>query len=324
MFGSWDNKRAIDYRRKNKIDDSLGAAVNIQAMVFGNKGDDCGTGVAFTRNPANGDPRPYGDYLVNAQGEDVVAGIRNTMKLEEMGDVQPRAWEELQEHMHTLETHYRDMCDIEFTVEQGKLWLLQTRVGKRTAFAEWIMAHDMLGGELIDVDEALLRLDANRLEELFKKVIAAGGDAEAIATGLNASPGAAVGRVVFSADDAQEWAGRGEPVILVRRETTPDDYHGMIRSEGILTSAGGTNSHAAVVARGEGIPAVCGADQVRVDRQAKRFSAGGREVHEGDFITIDGFTGKVSRRSAAPGRFADRAGPFRRPRGPYREDLAGL
>ena len=293
VFGSWDNKRAIDYRRKNKIDDSLGTAVNIQAMVFGNKGDDSGTGVAFTRNPANGDPTPYGDYLVNAQGEDVVAGIRNTMKLEEMGDVQPRAWEELQEHMHTLETHYRDMCDIEFTVEQGKLWLLQTRVGKRTAFAEWIMAHDMLGDELIDVDEALLRLDANRLEELFKKVIASGGDAEAIASGLNASPGAAVGKVVFSADDAQEWAERGEPVILVRRETTPDDYHGMIRSQGILTSAGGTNSHAAVVARGEGIPAVCGADSIRVDRQGKKFTAGGTTVNEGDFITIDGFTGKV-------------------------------
>ena len=144
MFGSWDNKRAIDYRRKNKIDDSLGTAVNIQAMVFGNKGDDSGTGVAFTRNPANGDPTPYGDYLVNAQGEDVVAGIRNTMKLAEMGEVQPQAWAELQGHLHTLEGHYKDMCDIEFTVEQGKLWLLQTRVGKRTAFAEWIMAHDMV------------------------------------------------------------------------------------------------------------------------------------------------------------------------------------
>ncbi|HKQ02372.1 MAG TPA: pyruvate, phosphate dikinase [Actinomycetes bacterium] len=293
VFGSWDNRRAIDYRRKNKIDDSLGTAVNIQAMVFGNKGDDSGTGVAFTRNPANGDDTPYGDYLVNAQGEDVVAGIRNTMKLEEMDDVQPRAWEELQEHMHTLENHYHDMCDIEFTVEQGKLWLLQTRIGKRTAFAEWIMANDMHTEGLIDVDEAMLRLDANRLEELFKKVIAEGAGATPIATGLNASPGAAVGKAVFSADDAQEWAERGEPVILVRRETTPDDYHGMINSQGILTSAGGTNSHAAVVARGEGIPAVCGADQVRVDRQARTFSANGTTVNEGDFITIDGFTGKV-------------------------------
>ena len=293
VFGSWDNKRAVDYRRKNKIQDSLGTAVNIQAMVFGNKGEDSGTGVAFTRNPANGDPSPYGDYLVNAQGEDVVSGIRNTMKLEEMGDVQPRAWEELQGHMTALEGHYRDMCDIEFTVEGGKLWLLQTRVGKRTAFAEWIMAYDMHNEGLIDLDTALLRLDANRLEELFKKVIAAAGGAEAIASGLNASPGAAVGRAVFSADDAQEWAGRGEPVILVRRETTPDDYHGMIRSQGVLTSAGGTNSHAAVVARGEGIPAVCGADQVRVDRQARKFSVDGTTVAEGDWVTIDGFTGLV-------------------------------
>ncbi|HEY8556750.1 MAG TPA: pyruvate, phosphate dikinase, partial [Actinomycetes bacterium] len=293
VFGSWDNRRAVDYRRKNKIDDSLGTAVNIQAMVFGNKGEDSGTGVAFTRNPANGDQHPYGDYLVNAQGEDVVSGIRNTMKLEEMGGVQPRAWEELQGHMKTLEHHYRDMCDIEFTVEQGKLWLLQTRIGKRTAFAEWIMANDMHNEGLIDLDTALLRLDANRLEELFKKVIASGAGGEPIATGLNASPGAAVGKAVFSADEAQEWAERGEPVILVRRETTPDDYHGMIRSQGILTSAGGTNSHAAVVARGEGIPAVCGADAIRVDRQAKKFTVGGTTVAEGEFVTIDGFTGKV-------------------------------
>jgi pyruvate,orthophosphate dikinase len=293
VFGSWDNKRAVDYRRKNKIDDSLGTAVNIQAMVFGNKGEDSGTGVAFTRNPADGDSTPYGDYLVNAQGEDVVSGIRNTMKLAEMGDVQPRAWEELQGHMKALEGHYRDMCDIEFTVEGGKLWLLQTRVGKRTAFAEWIMAHDMRNEGLIDVDTALLRLDANRLEELFKKVIAEGSGAEPIATGLNASPGAAVGKAVFSADDAQEWAERGEPVILVRRETTPDDYHGMINSQGILTSAGGTNSHAAVVARGEGIPAVCGADAIRVDRQARKFTVDGTAVAEGDWVTIDGFTGKV-------------------------------
>ena len=293
VFGSWDNKRAVDYRRKNKIDDSLGTAVNVQSMVFGNKGDDSGTGVAFTRNPANGDPSPYGDYLPNAQGEDVVAGIRNTLELEQMAEVQPSAWEELQGHMRTLEQRYRDMCDIEFTVEQGKLWLLQTRVGKRTAFAEWVMAYDMLDEDLIDVDMAVLRLDANRLEELFKKVIASEEASEPIASGLNASPGAAVGKAVFTADGAQAWAERGEPVILVRRETTPDDYHGMIRSEGILTSAGGTNSHAAVVARGEGIPAVCGADAIRVDRQGKRFKVGGTTVAEGDWITIDGFTGKV-------------------------------
>ena len=294
VFGSWDNRRAVDYRRKNKIDDGLGTAVNIQAMVFGNKGEDSGTGVAFTRNPANGDPHPYGDYLGNAQGEDVVSGIRNTLQLADMGEVQPRAWAELQGHMGTLEGHYRDMCDIEFTVEGGRLWLLQTRVGKRTAVAEWIMAFDMLQEGLIDLDVALLRLDADRLEELFKQVIAEGAlDDEPIATGLNASPGAAVGRAVFSADDAQAWATRGERVILVRRETTPDDYHGMICSQGILTSAGGTNSHAAVVARGEGIPAVCGADAIRVDRQARRFSVGGTTVVEGDWVTIDGFTGRV-------------------------------
>jgi pyruvate,orthophosphate dikinase len=207
--------------------------------------------------------------------------------------VQQRAWQELQEHMRNLEQRYRDMCDIEFTVEQGKLWLLQTRVGKRTAFAEWVMAFDMLDEGLIDLDTAVLRLDANRLEELFKKVIEAGSGGEAIASGLNASPGAAVGRAVFTADDAEAWAERGEAVILVRRETTPDDYHGMIRSQGILTSAGGTNSHAAVVARGEGIPAVCGADAIRVDRQGKRFTVGGTTVLEGDWLTIDGFTGKV-------------------------------
>ncbi len=254
VFGSWDNKRAIDYRRKNKISDDLGTAVNVQ-------------------------------------GEDVVAGIRNTLALDQMGEVQPQAWSELQEDMQKLERHYRDMCDIEFTVEQGKLWLLQTRVGKRTAFAEWIMAYDMQDEGLIDVGTALLRLDADRLEELFKKVIASGG--EPIATGLNASPGAAVGKAVFAADDAEAWARRGEPVILVRRETTPDDYHGMIRSQGILTSAGGTNSHAAVVARGEGIPAVCGADAIRVDRPGKRFTVGSTTVAEGDWVTIDGFTGKV-------------------------------
>ncbi|HEX8859199.1 MAG TPA: pyruvate, phosphate dikinase [Actinomycetes bacterium] len=291
VFGSWDNKRAVDYRRRNKIPDDLGTAVNVQSMVFGNKGDDSGTGVAFTRNPANGDPHPYGDYLPNAQGEDVVAGIRNTLKLDQMGEVQPQAWDELQQHMKKLEDHYRDMCDIEFTVEQGKLWLLQTRVGKRTAFAEWIMAYDMLDEDLIELDEALLRLDANRLEELFKKVLASGG--EPIASGLNASPGAAVGKAVFTAEDAQAWAQRGEPVILVRRETTPDDYHGMISSQGILTSAGGTNSHAAVVARGEGIPAVVGADAIRVDRPGKRFRVGSTSVAEGDWVTIDGFSGKV-------------------------------
>ena len=199
--------------------------------------------------------------------------------------------------MDTLEIHYRDMCDIEFTIEKRKLWILQTRIGKRTAFAEWVMAYDMLQEGLIDADDALLRVDANRLEELFKRRVdeeaCAARGIEPIATGLNASPGAASGKVVFSADEAQEWAARGEHVILVRRETTPDDYHGMIASQGILTSAGGTNSHAAVVARGEGIPAVCGADAIKLDVVGKTFSADGTTVAEGDVITIDGFTGKV-------------------------------
>jgi pyruvate,orthophosphate dikinase len=293
VFKSWNGKRAVDYRRQNKIPDDLGTAVNVVAMVFGNRGEDSGTGVAFTRDPASGEKIPYGDYLPNAQGEDVVAGIRNTLPLPELGRLDPVSYGELLQVMHTLEMHYRDMCDIEFTIEKGHLWILQTRVGKRTAFAEWVMASDMLGEGLIDEDTALLRVDANRLEELLKPVVSIKAKAEPIATGLNASPGAASGKVVFSADEAEEWAKRGERVILVRRETTPDDYHGMIASQGILTSAGGTNSHAAVVARGEGIPAVCGADAIKIDVGARSFNANGTAVKEGDVVTIDGFTGNV-------------------------------
>jgi pyruvate, orthophosphate dikinase len=295
VFKSWNGKRARDYRRQNRISDDLGTAVNVVAMVFGNRGMDSGTGVAFTRDPATGEKVPYGDYLPNAQGEDVVAGIRNTLRLQELADLDPKSYTELREAMDTLERHYRDMCDIEFTIEKGKLWILQTRVGKRTAFAEWVMAYDMLEEGLISEDEALQRVDANRLEQLFKPVIKADAKASArsIAKGLNASPGAAVGKVVFSADEAEEQGQRGEPVILVRRETTPDDYHGMIRSQGILTSAGGTNSHAAVVARGEGIPAVCGADGIKIDPTSRSFSANGTTVADGDFVTIDGFDGAV-------------------------------
>jgi pyruvate, orthophosphate dikinase len=292
VFKSWYGKRARDYRRQNKISDDLGTAVNIVAMVFGNRGDDSGTGVAFTRDPSTGERVPYGDYLPNAQGEDVVAGIRNTLRIAELEQLDPVSYGGLRQVMETLEGHYRDMCDIEFTIEKGKLWILQTRVGKRTAFAEWVMAHDMLEEGLIDEDAALLRVDANRLEELFKRRVDA-KDAEPIATGLNASPGAATGKVVFTADEAQSQGSGGEKVILVRRETTPDDYHGMIASQGILTSAGGTNSHAAVVARGEGIPAVCGADAIKIDVRARSFSANGTKVAEGDTITIDGFTGRV-------------------------------
>jgi pyruvate,orthophosphate dikinase len=296
VFGSWDNRRARDYRRRNRIPDSLGTAVNVQAMVFGNRGDDSGTGVAFTRDPSTGEKRPYGDYLENAQGEDVVAGIRNTLALEDMGRVQPDAYEELKAHMATLERHFKDMCDIEFTLEEGKLWLLQTRVGKRTALAEWAIALDMAEEGLIDETTAVRdRLTAGKLDELFKRRIKADvKDSEnPVAKGLNASPGAAVGKAVFSAEDASEWAGRGEDVILVRRETNPDDYHGMVSSQGILTSAGGTNSHAAVVARGEGIPAVCGADAVKIDPKAKRLRVKDLTVEEGDWITIDGTDGTV-------------------------------
>jgi pyruvate,orthophosphate dikinase len=295
VFRSWNTPRAVAYRRQNKIADDLGTAVNVVAMIFGNMGEDSGTGVAFTRDPSNGDKEPYGDYLTNAQGEDVVAGIRNTLRLQELASIDRRSYDELRRGMDILEKHYRDMCDIEFTIERGKLWFLQTRVGKRTAYAEWVMAFDMWQEGLISVDEGLLRLDANRLEQLLKPVIRAEEkQSERPATrGLNASPGAAVGRVVFSADAAEEWAERGEKVILVRRETTPDDYHGMIRAEGILTSAGGTNSHAAVVARGEGISAVCGADAIRIERGAPACSLDGIMVSEGDWITIDGTDGTV-------------------------------
>jgi pyruvate,orthophosphate dikinase len=264
-------------------------------MVFGNRGEDSGTGVAFTRDPSTGEKVPYGDYLANAQGEDVVAGIRNTLPLARLAEIDPASYAGLRSVMDTLEGHYHDMCDIEFTIEKGTLWILQTRVGKRTAFAEWVMAYDMLEEGLIEEDAALLRVDANRLEELFKRVIAtkAKDEGSPIAKGLNASPGAATGKVVFSADDAQARGSAGEPVILVRRETTPDDYHGMIASQGILTSAGGTNSHAAVVARGEGIPAVCGADAIRFQAGGRAFTANGTTVSEGDVITIDGFDGSV-------------------------------
>ncbi|TMK88151.1 MAG: pyruvate, phosphate dikinase, partial [Actinobacteria bacterium] len=293
VFQSWNGKRARDYRRQNKISDDLGTAVNVVAMVFGNRGDDSGTGVAFTRDPSTGEKVPYGDYLPNAQGEDVVAGIRNTLQLEELQNLDPTSYGRLIQVMDILEGHYRDMCDIEFTIEKGKLWILQTRIGKRTALAEWVMAYDMLEEQLIDQETALLRVNADRLEELFKRRVKADGAAP-IARGLNASPGAATGAVVFSADDAEARSkGDGEKVILVRRETTPDDYHGMIASQGILTSAGGTNSHAAVVARGEGIPAVCGADQIKIDLASRSFNANGTTVKEGDTITIDGFTGNV-------------------------------
>ena len=296
VFGSWGNKRAQDYRRKNRISDSLGTAVNVQTMVFGNKGADSGTGVAFTRNPSTGEKKPYGDYLENAQGEDVVAGIRNTLPLEDMAKIQPKAWKELLQHFAKLEEHYKDMNDIEFTVEQGKLWLLQTRIGQRTGRAMLVIAADMVQAGWLDEKEAFTgRITTGKLDEVFKKVIKSTTKAsqKPLARGLNASPGAAVGRAVFTADDAYDWANRDEPVVLIRRETNPDDFHGMIVAQGILTSAGGTSSHAALVARGAGIPAVCGADALRIDTKKKMFTVGATTVKEGDWITIDGTDGTV-------------------------------
>ena len=294
VFNSWGNKRAQDYRRKNRISDSLGTAVNVQTMVFGNKGEDSGTGVAFTRNPSTGEKQPYGDYLENAQGEDVVAGIRNTLPLEDMAKVQPKAWKELLQHFAKLEEHYKDMNDIEFTVEQGKLWLLQTRIGQRTGRAMLVIASDMVdAGWLMEEEAFTSRITTGKLDEVFKQGIKSTAKKDPLARGLNASPGAAVGRAVFTADDAYEWANREEAVILVRRETNPDDFHGMIVSQGILTSAGGTSSHAALVARGAGIPAVCGADALRIDTKNKQFTVGSTTVKEGDWITIDGTDGSV-------------------------------
>ncbi|MGI8796207.1 MAG: pyruvate, phosphate dikinase [Acidimicrobiia bacterium] len=292
VFRSWNGKRARDYRKLEGIPDDLGTAVNVQTMVFGNKGDDSGTGVAFTRDPATGEKRPYGDFLVNAQGEDVVAGIRTTEPLEDMGKTFPEPHRQLLQVMDTLEQHYRDICDIEFTIEQGRLFILQTRVGKRTAAAALRMAVDMEAEGLIDRTEAVLRVQPAQLDQLLHPRIDK-TEQDPIATGLNASPGAAVGKVSFTADEAEAAAAAGEKVILVRPETSPDDLHGMIAAEGILTSRGGLVSHAAVVARGMGKPAVCGASALDIDVEGKVFKVDGTTVREGDVITIDGTTGDI-------------------------------
>ncbi|MFA5889975.1 MAG: pyruvate, phosphate dikinase [Actinomycetota bacterium] len=294
VFDSWNGDRARLYRRQEKISDDLGTAVNIVAMVFGNLGDDSGTGVAFTRNPASGEKGLYGDYLVNAQGEDVVAGIRNTLPLQDLEKINPKAFKQLLGIMRTLEKHYRDMCDIEFTIEHGKLWMLQTRVGKRTAAAAVQIAVHMVQERLIDKSEAVGRVSPEQVDQLLHPMV----DDEAkglvvIGKGLNASPGAAVGAAVFDAVRAEQRAAKGEKVILVRRETNPDDLGGMIAAQGILTSRGGKTSHAAVVARGMGTPCICGADALDVDLNARCFTAGGTVVKEGDVISIDGTTGKV-------------------------------
>ncbi|MFC6286646.1 pyruvate, phosphate dikinase [Nocardioides sp. GCM10027113] len=294
VFDSWNTPRAILYRRQEQIPDDLGTAVNIQAMVFGNRGMDSGSGVCFTRDPASGAQGEYGDYLQNAQGEDVVAGLRNTVALADLETIDKKSHDELLEIMSTLEAHYRDMCDIEFTIERGKLWMLQTRVGKRTPEAAFRIASHMVDEGLIDLDEALRRVTGGQLAQLMFPRFDERAERTLLARGMNASPGAAVGRAVFDWATAVEWAERGEAVILVRKETSPEDLHGMVVAKGILTSRGGKTSHAAVVARGMGRTCVCGAETLDVDTKEGKFEVrGGKTVHEGDVISIDGTTGEV-------------------------------
>lgn len=294
VFDSWNTDRAVLYRRQERIPEDLGTAVNIQAMVFGNRGMTSGSGVCFTRDPASGDQGVYGDYLQNAQGEDVVAGIRNTVSLADMEKVDKKSHDELLEIMSTLEHHYRDMCDIEFTVELGKLWMLQTRVGKRTPEAAFRIAVHMVDEGLIDMDEALRRVNGEQLANLMFPRFDASASKDLLAVGMNASPGAAVGKAVFDWATAVEWAEQGEDVILVRKETTPEDLHGMMVAKGVLTSRGGKTSHAAVVARGMGRTCVCGAEALDVDTREGEFTVrGGKTIVEGDVISIDGSTGEV-------------------------------
>lgn len=293
VFSSWNNQRAIVYRRLNKIDDNLGTAVNVQCMAFGNMGNDCGTGVAFTRNPSTGEKILYGEFLVNAQGEDVVAGIRTPMPILKLKEELPGVYQQFVDTCLKLENHYRDMQDIEFTVEKGKLFMLQTRNGKRTARASVRVAVDMVNEGLITIDEALLRVDAEQINQLLHRQIDPGVSLSPIAVGLPASPGAACGKVLFDADLAEKLGEAGEKVVLVRSETTPDDIHGIIWAQGVLTSRGGMTSHAAVVARGMGKPCVCGCEAVKINPDGACFSANEVVVKEGDIITIDGATGRV-------------------------------
>ena len=295
VFDSWNADRAILYRRQERIPADLGTAVNVVAMVFGNLGDDSGTGVAFTRDPGSGQQGVYGDYLQNAQGEDVVAGIRNTVPLQDLERIDKPSYDQLMQIMATLENHYKDLCDIEFTIERGKLWMLQTRVGKRTAAAAFCIATQLVDEGLIDLDEALTRVSGDELARLmFPRFDTSSSDITKLTKAVNASPGAAVGKAVFDSGTAVRMADSGEKVILVRRETNPDDLHGMIAAQGVLTSRGGKTSHAAVVARGMGKTCVCGAEELEVDSAAKRFTApGGVVVNEGDVISIDGTSGLV-------------------------------
>ena len=296
VFDSWGTERARLYRRKERIPDDLGTAVNVCSMVFGNLGPTSGTGVAFTRDPASGRQGEFGDYLVNAQGEDVVAGIRNTLSLADLETVDPAAHAELLQAMRRLETHYRDLCDIEFTIERGKLWMLQTRVGKRTAPAAFRIATQLVDEHLITMDEALSRVTGAQLSQLqFPQFAPVADDSDRVllTRGMAASPGAAVGMAVFDPETAAQWAADGKDVILVRRETNPDDLGGMIAAVGVLTARGGKTSHAAVVARGMGRTCVVGAEELVIDSETRTMTARGHTVHEGDVIAIDGTSGEV-------------------------------
>ncbi|UXY27427.1 pyruvate, phosphate dikinase [Streptomyces sp. HUAS TT20] len=294
VFNSWNTDRAKLYRRQERIPHDLGTAVNVCSMVFGNLGPDSGTGVAFTRDPASGHQGVYGDYLQNAQGEDVVAGIRNTVPLAELEQIDKKSYDQLMQIMETLENHYKDLCDIEFTIERGQLWMLQTRVGKRTAGAAFRIATQLVDQGLIDETEALQRVTGAQLAQLMFPRFDDTAKTEQVGRGIAASPGAAVGKAVFDSYTAVKWSRSGEKVILVRRETNPDDLDGMIAAEGILTSRGGKTSHAAVVARGMGKTCVCGAEELEVDTKRRRMTVpGGHIVEEGDVISIDGSTGKV-------------------------------
>ncbi|MCX4693453.1 pyruvate, phosphate dikinase [Streptomyces sp. NBC_01408] len=293
VFNSWNTDRAKLYRRQERIPGDLGTAVNICSMVFGNLGPDSGTGVAFTRDPASGHQGVYGDYLQNAQGEDVVAGIRNTVPLADLEQIDKKSYDQLMGIMETLETHYKDLCDIEFTIERGQLWMLQTRVGKRTAGAAFRIATQLVDQGLIDEAEALQRVTGHQLAQLMFPRFDEDAKTELLGRGIAASPGAAVGKAVFDSYTAVKWSRSGEKVILIRRETNPDDLDGMIASEGILTSRGGKTSHAAVVARGMGKTCVCGAEELDVDTKRRRMTVGDTVIEEGDVVSIDGSTGKV-------------------------------
>src|SRR3989440_4693949 len=286
-------RRAIDYRRVNRIPHELGTAVNVQAMVFGNMGQDSGTGVAFTRNPSTGEKALFGEYLINAQGEDVVAGIRTPQPISQLQAELPAVYEQFVSITGLLERHYRDMQDVEFTIERGHLWMLQTRTGKRTGAASVRIAVDMVNEEVIDRSTAVARVSPEQLDQLLHPTVDPNTDAVVLATGLPASPGAAQGRVVFDPDEAEEMARDGAKVVLVRQETSPDDFHGMVAAQAIVTARGGQTSHAAVVARGMGKSCVCGANMLNIDYSQQQFSVNGTVVTKGEWITVDGSTGRV-------------------------------